>query len=89
MVANQDGKLKPFSRDTLFIAVYESCRHRPAAIADATALTQIITTNLLRHTKTGTIEINTICATTHTILQRFDKVAATMYRAYHPNQFTS
>jgi transcriptional repressor NrdR len=76
--------LHPFSRDALFASIYESCKHRPAAIADAGALTQTILGNLRDHIREGVLERDTIVAVALAVLERFDRSAATMYEAYHP-----
>jgi transcriptional regulator NrdR family protein len=76
--------LKPFSRDLLFISVYESCKHRSDALADATALTQTIIGQLLPHVRKGIIDRDIIATVSATVLERFDKTAATMYGAFHP-----
>jgi transcriptional repressor NrdR len=76
--------LKPFSRDTLFISVYESCKHRAQAVSDASALTQTILAKLYDHLDDSVLERDTIAAVTLAVLGRFDSSAATMYSAYHP-----
>lgn len=79
-----ERKMRPFSRDLLFASIYESCKHRVEAIADASALTQTIVGLLLAHAPNGKLERDVIVTVTTTALERFDKVAATMYAAYHP-----
>ncbi|HEY8999421.1 MAG TPA: hypothetical protein VIM53_03845 [Candidatus Saccharimonadales bacterium] len=77
-------KLAPFTRDRLFIDIYESCRHRPTALGDAASLTQTVIDKLLAATSNGVIERNEIVKASATILKRFDSAAATFYAAYHP-----
>lgn len=84
MVAGAAGKLKPFSRDQLFITIYQSCKHRPTAVGDATALTDTVLGHLLAGRHDGTIKRDTIVRITHQALKRFDLAAATFYAAYHP-----
>jgi transcriptional repressor NrdR len=83
MVRSIDGSLEPFSRDALFISVYECCKHRPRAIDDASGLTQTILTNILATQKDATVSRDQIVDTVISLLKRFDSVAATIYRAYH------
>lgn len=89
VVRGHDNHLSPFSRDKLFIALYESCKHRETAVADATALTQIIVTDLIARASQGVIDRANIKETAHTVLQRLDPAAATFYAAYHPLDATS
>lgn len=84
MVRTSDGALRPFNRDQLFISVYESCRHRPTATADATGLTETAVSQILSRPRTSVVEHKDIVEIVHRALQRFDKVAATVYAAYHP-----
>src|SRR5687768_15140118 len=37
-----------FQRDLLFVSIYESCKHRPEALAEASSLTQTIVAELLQ-----------------------------------------
>lgn len=79
-------KLVPLSRDKLFLSIFESCKHRPKAVDDATALSQTVISQLLPHAQKGTVERDVIVAVTTAVLERFDKAAATMYAAYHPTR---
>lgn len=74
---------QPFSRDKLFVSVYEACRHRKTALADATALTETILQRLAPHFRQAVVEREVVIATALTVLGRFDHVAATYYGAYH------
>jgi len=84
MVKTQTGDLEPFDRDKLFISIYLSCRHRSKATHDATALLDTIISQVLTRPCDSIIERRLIVETAHKILRRFDKVAATIYAAYHP-----
>ncbi len=77
------GKLKPFSHDTLFVSVYESLRHRPDAVSDATQLTDTVITLLTKQVVDGSIDRALIIKVTGTVLERFDNAAASHYRAFH------
>jgi transcriptional regulator NrdR family protein len=79
------AKLLPFSRDKLFMSLYESCKHRPAALSDASSLTTTIISGLLKdQPQAGLLHRKHIAQTAHHLLSRFDKTAASVYLAYHP-----
>lgn len=82
------GKPLPFSRDRLFIDIYESCKHRPSAIPDAVALTETIVGHVLADRKTGSIHRDDLVELVLTTLKRFDPTAGTIYAAYHPPTLT-
>jgi transcriptional regulator NrdR family protein len=84
MVKQTDGKLAAFSRDKLYISIYEACRHRESAVRDATALTLVVVGDLLKHIKDGQLARDELTIITHRALKRFDTAAATYYTAYHP-----
>lgn len=75
--------IRPFSRDTLLMSIYDCCRHRPSAIDDATHLTQTIISCFIKQNN-GTISRSAIVETCIDTLKRFDSTAATIYSAYHP-----
>jgi transcriptional repressor NrdR len=83
MVKKRSDRLEPFDRDKLFLAIYESCKHRPKAIGDASDLTEIIISNMLTNRTNGIIAISEVVAAAHTALLRFDKTSAAIYAAYH------
>src|SRR5437868_1260590 len=76
MVAKANAKLAPFSRDILFTSVHDSCRHRPAHVDDAGALTKTIITELMKKQDGGIVARDDIVRTAHEILGRFDQAAA-------------
>ena len=76
--------LEPFLRDNLLMSVYDSLRHRKSALTDATDLTATILSNVYDLADNGVVEREAIVAVTATVLERFDKVAATHYKAFHP-----
>lgn len=75
--------LEPFSRDLLFVSIYDSLKHRNSALADATALTQTIIGELVNHTTDGALDRDALIVIATTVLERFDRTASTMYAAYH------
>ncbi|MDB5175913.1 MAG: NrdR family transcriptional regulator [Candidatus Saccharibacteria bacterium] len=80
----QSGKqLIAFSRDKLLLSIYESVRHRPEALQDASALTETII-GKLRHTASdGLLTIKDIIVVAQAILNNFDDAAYVHYRAFH------
>lgn len=76
--------LEPFSRDHLFISVYESLKHRKSAQMDATGLTATILTAIYSLAEDSVIDRAVIVTITTTVLERFDPIAATHYKAFHP-----
>lgn len=84
VVRQASGQLTPFSRDHLFISIYESIKHRAKPIVDADGITQTVVARLRAEISEATIDRDTIVTTVRPVLERFDKAAATMYVAYHP-----
>lgn len=76
--------LQPFSRDKLFLSVYDSLKHRKTAQKDATGLTDTIISTLYALMNNATLNKSNIVATTIKTLSRFDRAAATHYEAFHP-----
>ncbi len=75
---------QPFSRDRLFISIYESLRHRPTAASDARGLSDTIVALLIKQSDHGSLPVHAVTATTLKVLRRFDQAAATHYAAFHP-----
>lgn len=84
VVSKNSGHLEPFSRDKLFLSIYDSLRHRKSALRDATALCETVISRLLPLQVQGELKITVITGETDKILKRFDKAAATHYHAFHP-----
>jgi transcriptional regulator NrdR family protein len=83
VVKNRFSKIEPFSRDKLFLSLYNSLGHRKTALNDASAITTTIISKISEKSSSGLIEFNDISETVLNILSKFDKSAATYYRAYH------
>lgn len=81
---NSVGNLQPFLRDNLLLSVYDSLRHRKSALMDATSLTATIVSNMYDLADNGVIERDAVVTVTGAVLERFDKVAAIHYKAFHP-----
>jgi transcriptional repressor NrdR len=83
LVVAKNNALQPFDRDRLFISLYESLRHRPAAASDARGLCDTVTAQLIKVAASGQIDVRTIISTAVNTLRRFDQAAATHYAAFH------
>lgn len=81
-VKKQNNSIQPFSRDLLFVSIYQSCGHRRSALDDATALAETVTMLVVKSAQNGLISTTDISQHTYQTLNRFDKVAATYYKAY-------
>lgn len=75
--------VEPFSRDKLFLSIYESLKHRKTAVADAGGLTDTVVSKLLTQTDSPALSREQIVTTTLDTLNHFDKPAATHYQAFH------
>lgn len=79
--------VEPFARDRLLVSIYESCKHRPDALSEASALTDTIIAKIIallpQQATRGVIDRKIIIEQSVMVLERFDTAAATYYRAYH------
>ncbi|HEV2402720.1 MAG TPA: hypothetical protein VGS08_00800 [Candidatus Saccharimonadales bacterium] len=76
--------LMQFSRDSLFLSIYESCKHRQHPIRDATALTQTVVSRLgIATNDDGIIDREDLVSIVAETLQRFDVIAAAVYNGIH------
>lgn len=66
------------------MSVYDSLRHRKSALTDATSLTATIVSNMYDLADNGVIEREAVVTVTSAVLERFDKIAAIHYKAFHP-----
>lgn len=83
MVKRPTGQLQPFSRDKLFVSLYNSLQHRKSATSDATALTATVIRSLALVQARSTLEPAMIRSAASVALHRFDIAAATHYDAFH------
>ena len=82
-ISHSNGQIEPFNRDTLFISLVQALGHRSDAIEAASALAATTIARLLKTRPGASIEVAALRAAAHSTLQRFDKVAAISYAAYH------
>ncbi|PID31698.1 hypothetical protein CR970_04440 [Candidatus Saccharibacteria bacterium] len=74
---------EPFSRDRLFLSLYESLRHRTTAVQDAAALADTIMTRLFAGGD-AMITREHIVSACRDALEHFDQPAWVHYDAFHP-----
>ncbi len=83
-VKTNSGQILPFSRDKLFLDVYDSLKHRKTAKNDATALTETVLSKLYKHMSNGLVDTAVITDIASKTLKRFDRAAGVIYQANHP-----
>lgn len=82
----QSASNKPltvFSRDMLYISIYESLKHRQNALEEATHITETVITKLSIVAHEGLLNTIDIKSLTKATLDNFDKVGAIHYQAYN------
>lgn len=75
--------LEAFSRDNLFVSIYDSLKHRKTALQDARSLTDTVINKCLSKVAHATLQRNDLVDVTIQTLKHFDNVAATHYAAFH------
>lgn len=76
--------ITPFQREALFLSLYEACRHRPQALAEAADLTDTVIRKLLNtYVHNGTVRRADLLAVASETLGAFDNAAQIHYTAYH------
>jgi hypothetical protein len=75
--------LSPFMRDMLYLSIYDSCKHRKSAIADASGLTDTVINKLRASVKDGSLSISDIRNITLNTVNKLDETSGVYYRAYH------
>jgi transcriptional repressor NrdR len=84
-VIGKNGRLTPFSRDRLFLSLYNSLQHRHSAIKDANGLTTTVISKLTPLASNASLPSSVILSTVQLTLNRFDNVASVHYHAFHKN----
>ncbi len=85
VVKVDDGNQESFLIEKLFLSIYESMKYRKNAVADAKYLTQTVINKLSHSTNNGVIDSKLITKAVLVSLNRFDKIAASHYLAFHSN----
>ena len=83
MLRVPNGSLHTFSRDKLFLSVYESCKHRKNAADDSSAITLNIIGKLNSFSATGEILRKELIGVVLEVLTNFDPTAASVYSGLH------
>lgn len=76
-------RLLPFERDRLFMSLYKSLGHRGTALTDAGGLCATIIAKTAPTATNNVIEARRLAETALVALNRFDKLAAQHYAAFH------
>jgi transcriptional regulator NrdR family protein len=82
-VRDKSSKIRPFSKEKLFLSIYKSCEHRKTAITDSSSLTNTVIKRMISYANTGIIDAPKIKQVTQTALNRFDRSASVHYHAFH------
>lgn len=85
IVQDNTFRIVPFQRDRLFLSIYESCKHRPGAVSDASALTDTVLSKLRidNENNNGLLLREVLVRTTRDVLKPFDNTAFVHYSAFH------
>lgn len=78
-----NGQLTSFQSEKLLISLYESCRHRPNAASDASALLGTCLAKISLLASSGIIDRKQIIENVGEVLAHFDQAASIHYRAFH------
>lgn len=81
-VTHNTGHTEPLSRDKLHISIMSSLQHRKTALKDASYLTDIVLKRILLK-KSAIVVLDDLSRLVHSILVKFDPVAASVYAAQH------
>lgn len=73
------GKIRPFSREKLFISLVKACDHRPDGVNDASALTGTVMGKIAETMKEEPIATKLIATLAAESLQNFDQAAFMAY----------
>lgn len=83
VVRTRSKRLEPLQRDKLFVTIHDSLKHRKTALDDASALTDTILNRVMPMQHNAQLETKQIIEVSLKVLEKFDKVAAVHYRAFH------
>jgi len=83
LIKTQNNGLQPFNRDKLLISLFESLKHRKTALEDASDIADTVIKKLAGNMRNGVVEMKTVEQHALVALNRFDKVAAVHYQAFH------
>ncbi len=83
MVGEGAGSFAPFSRDKLFLSLYNSLVHRQDPSREAAELTDTVISKLPTHVRSASIPKHNLKQVVQVALNRFDKVASAHYEASH------
>src|SRR5688572_17286606 len=86
-VTGPKGDLMPFSRDRLYISIWQACGGDAAAAETAAALTATVVGQLVALAREGRLDTGMIARRTATVLKRFRPLVALRYASLHSESF--
>lgn len=82
VIKAKEGALQPFYRMKLFLSIYKSLSHKNTAITEAEDIMETVISHLTSISKRGLVKEELIAKQTLLTLEKFDKPAATYYKAH-------
>ncbi len=86
VIRKNSKDIEPFSREKLFLDIYDCLKHRKTAVSDAKALSDTIISRLIPRIKDASLTHEDIIESVSEVLRRFDKAAHVHYLAFHKDQ---
>jgi transcriptional repressor NrdR len=86
-VTDKTGVEQPFSRDKLFLSIWQACGNAPDAVATASALTETMVARLTVLARDGQLDAPSIARQTAAVLKRFQPLVALRYASMHTESF--
>lgn len=83
IIKKNSDDLEPFNRANLYISVYESLKHRKAALEESDELTNTIILDLSKKARDGLIFIDDLRDSVMNTLSKFDNTSLVYYKAYY------
>lgn len=82
-LVNKNDVLSPFSRDNLYISIFNSLKHRNRALDEASELSTTVINKIQSDIQDAVINVSKIKEITHKCLSNFDFVASVQYKAFY------
>ncbi len=83
LLVNSKNKTSPFSRDTLFVSILNSLKHRKNSIIEASELTNTVINKMQHSLVNASIDTDTLRKISFNTLEQFDFVASIQYKAFY------
>jgi transcriptional regulator NrdR family protein len=79
LITGSLSHVEPFSRDKLYVSIYDCLLHRKDAVECSSSLTDTVIKNLIGYSSGGAIKTKDIRQIVQVLLNRFDKTASVKY----------